>query len=57
MTEDTKATVVASSNGGMVLGAPADPVGDARRDLAERLVEEARASGVTLVGPVGCWLM
>jgi putative transposase len=32
---------------------PADPLGDARRDFAERLVEEARATGVNLVGPGG----
>lgn len=32
---------------------PADPIGDARRDFAERLVEEARATGVNLVGPGG----
>jgi putative transposase len=31
----------------------ADPLGDARRDFAERLVEEARATGVNLVGPGG----
>jgi putative transposase len=32
---------------------PADPLGEARRDFAERLVEEARATGVNLVGPGG----
>jgi transposase-like protein len=31
----------------------ADPLGDARRELAEQLVEEARATGVSLVGPGG----
>lgn len=36
-----------------VLPAAADPVGDARQVLAEQLVEEARASGVSLVGPDG----
>jgi len=36
-----------------VLPPPADPVGDARRQLAEQLVEEARTTGVNLVGPDG----
>lgn len=36
-----------------VLPAAADPVGDARQALAEQLVEEARASGISLVGPDG----
>jgi len=36
-----------------VLPSAADPVGDARQVLAEQLVEEARASGVSLVGPDG----
>jgi transposase-like protein len=38
---------------GLVLPPPADPVGDARRELAERLVDQARATGVDLVGPDG----
>jgi putative transposase len=41
------------ADGGLVLAPPADPVGDARRELAEQLVEEARATGVSLVGPDG----
>ena len=32
---------------------PADPLGDARREFAERLVEEARATAVNLVGRGG----
>ncbi len=36
-----------------VLPPPADPLGDARRELAEQLVEEARADRVSLVGPGG----
>jgi putative transposase len=39
--------------GGLVLPPSVDPVGDARRELAEQLVEEARATGVSLVGPDG----
>jgi hypothetical protein len=39
--------------GGLVLPPSADPVGDARGELAEQLVEEARATGVSLVGPDG----
>jgi transposase-like protein len=38
---------------GLVLPPPADPAGDARRELAERLVAQARASGVDLVGRDG----
>ena len=39
----------------MVLGLPppADPLGDARRELVEQLVLEARATGVSVVGPGG----
>ncbi len=37
----------------LVLPSPADPIGDARRELAERLVAEAEAEGVSLVGPDG----
>jgi transposase-like protein len=36
-----------------VLPPPPDPLGDAQQDLAARLVEEAQASGVNLVGPGG----
>ena len=46
-------TVALSPPEGLVLPAPADAVGDARRDLADQLVEEVRVSGVSLVGPVG----
>lgn len=41
------------SPGELVLPAPADPVGDARRELAERLVFEARTKGQKLVGADG----
>jgi hypothetical protein len=37
----------------VVLPPAADPMGDARRDVAARLVEEAQATGVDLVGPGG----
>ena len=37
----------------LALPPPADPVGDARRDFAEHLVEQARAQGLDLVGPGG----
>ena len=37
----------------VVLPPPADPVGDAQQDLAARLVEQAQADGVNLVGPGG----
>ena len=35
------------------LPAEADPLGDAQKDLAARLVEQAQADGVNLVGPGG----
>lgn len=53
MTADTEATVAPSSSEAPGLPVPVDPVGDARRELADQLVEEARASGVSLVGPGG----
>lgn len=53
MTGDTEVTVVPSLSEGLVLPAPVDPVGDARGELADQLVEEARATGVSLVGPGG----
>jgi len=36
-----------------VLPPPADPLGDAQRELAARLVEQAQAQGLNLVGPDG----
>ena len=36
-----------------MLAAAADPFGGARQELAEQLVEQARADGVSLVGPGG----
>ena len=36
-----------------VLAPPADPLGDGRQELAAQLVEQARAEGVSLVGPGG----
>ena len=53
MTADTEATVAPSLLEGLELPAPADAVGDVRRVLADQLVEEARATGVSLVGPGG----
>lgn len=37
----------------VVLPPPADPVGDAQRDLAADLIERARMEGVSSVGPGG----
>jgi putative transposase len=37
----------------VVLPPLADPAADARQDLAARLVEDAQATGVSLVGPGG----
>lgn len=37
----------------VVVPPAADPVGDARREWAEQLVEEAKATGVNLLGPGG----
>ena len=53
MTDHDDATVDASNESMTELPPPADPLGDARRELAEHLVEEARATGVSLVGPGG----
>lgn len=55
MSDHDDATVDVSSKDGtdVRLPPPADPLGEARRDFAERLVEEARATGVNLVGPGG----
>jgi putative transposase len=36
-----------------LLPPPADPLGDAQRALAEQLVEQAQAEGISLVGPGG----
>ncbi len=52
MTETSEVTVDAEMPG-LVLPPPADPVGDAQADLAAQLVEEAQATGVSLVGPGG----
>lgn len=45
--------VVADPGAGLELPPPADPIGDARRELAEQLVEQARVQGIELVGPGG----
>lgn len=37
----------------VVLPATAGPLGDARREFAEQLVDQARAQGLALVGPDG----
>ena len=37
----------------VVLPPEVDPLGDAQQDLAARLVEQAQADGVNLVGPGG----
>ena len=50
---DDDATVDAPKHAKKELPPPADPFGDARRELAEQLVEEARSTGVSLVGPGG----
>src|SRR3546814_1383118 len=51
VTEDTEAAVAPSASEGPELPVPVDPAGEARRELADQLVEEARATGVSLVGP------
>ncbi len=38
---------------GSLLPAPADPLGDAQRTLAQQLVDQAQAEGINLVGPGG----
>jgi putative transposase len=55
VTDHDDATVepVAKQSAGSLLGAPADPLGDAQRRWAEQLVEQAQAEGVRLVGPGG----
>lgn len=55
MNDHDDATVGAAVHGetDLRLPPPADPLGDARREFAEWLVEEARATGVNLVGPGG----
>jgi hypothetical protein len=40
-------------DGELTLPPPADPVGDARRELAEQFVAQARATGLSLVCPEG----
>jgi transposase-like protein len=50
---DASETTVDEPVVGVVLPPPADPVGDAQAELAARLVEEAQATGVNLVGPGG----
>jgi transposase-like protein len=51
--DDATVGVAEGAEPEFVLGVPADPLGDARRELAEQLVEEARVTGVSLVGPGG----
>ncbi len=53
MTEVSEVTVDAEPPVAVVLAPPAEPGGDARVELAARLVEEAQATGVGLVGPGG----
>jgi transposase-like protein len=53
VTEDLKETAAPEGVTGLVLSPRSDPLGDARQELAERLVEEARTSGVSLIGPGG----
>jgi putative transposase len=53
VTEVSEVTVDAEPPGEVVLAPPAEPGGDARVELAARLVEEAQATGVGLVGPGG----
>jgi transposase-like protein len=53
VSEDTEVTVVPSLSEEVSLPSSVDPAGDARRELADQLVEEARAAGVSLVGPGG----
>ena len=53
MINDDGATVDEATDSDLVLPAAADPLGGVRQELAEQLVEQARADGVSLVGPGG----
>jgi hypothetical protein len=53
VTDVSEVTVEDPPASGVVLPPPADPAADARAELAGRLVAEAEASGVDLVGPGG----
>jgi transposase-like protein len=53
MMSDDEVTVDAEVSAGLELPAPADSVRAAREEIAEQLVEEAAATGVSLVGPDG----
>ena len=53
MTDADDVTRLDSASEVMVMPPPADPLGDAQQDLAARLVEQAQADGVDLVGPGG----
>ena len=50
MTDDDGVTVDEASEREVVSAPAVDPLGDARQELAEHLVEQARADGVSLVG-------
>jgi transposase-like protein len=52
VTDHDDARVDETADTKVVLAPPADPLGDARRELAEQRVEQAR-DGVNLVGPGG----
>ena len=51
--DEAPAVETADERDEFVLPEPADPVRTARRELAEQLVDEARAKGQQLVGPDG----
>jgi putative transposase len=53
VTDSVDVTVEDAERVSVVLPPAVDPVGDAHQDLAARLVEEAQATGVNLVGPGG----
>ena len=53
MIDDDNVTVGESIEAELVVAPPADPLGGARQELAEQLVEQARVDGVNLVGPGG----
>jgi len=53
VTDSVDVTVEDAESEVVVLPPAADPMADARHELAARLVEEAQASGVNLVGPDG----
>lgn len=51
--DETVAEAVVDPAAGLVLPPPADPAGDAQLELARQLLDQARAQGLSLMGPGG----